>query len=121
MVTRIQPKRDARFYLVEWRIERKLTLEQLAEKAGTTKQSISRWGTGKRDITLKSLVAVAEALNIEVADLFRDPADNLAELFAVAVKLNQRERSMVLGLMRDMMGEEPRQPASVHEIVNKRH
>lgn len=73
MVTRIGPKRPVKLYIAEWREYRGLTQEQLAGRIGSTKSSISRWETGERDLTLGALGAIAEALQCEVADLYRDP------------------------------------------------
>jgi transcriptional regulator with XRE-family HTH domain len=50
-----------------------MSQEQLANRIGSTKSSISRWETGERDITLGALGAIAEALDCQVADLYRDP------------------------------------------------
>lgn len=50
-----------------------MSQEQLASRIGSTKSSISRWETGERDITLGALGAIAEALDCQVADLYRDP------------------------------------------------
>jgi transcriptional regulator with XRE-family HTH domain len=75
MVTRIGPKRPVRLFIAEWRKHRgDMSQEQLANRIGSTKSSISRWETGERDITLGALGAIAEALDCQVADLYRDPA-----------------------------------------------
>ena len=75
MVTRIGPKKPVRLYIAEWRKHRDdMSQEQLANRIGSTKSSISRWETGERDITLGALGAMAEALQCEVPDLYRDPA-----------------------------------------------
>jgi transcriptional regulator with XRE-family HTH domain len=74
MVTRIGPQNPVKLYIVEWRIHRNLSQQQLADRIGSTKSSISRWETNERDITLGALGAIAEALNCSVKDLFRDPA-----------------------------------------------
>lgn len=73
MVTRIGPKKPFRLYIAERREKAGLSQEQLAERVGTSKASISRWETGERDPTAKVLAAIAYALDKEVADLFRDP------------------------------------------------
>lgn len=74
MVTRIGPKKPVRLFIAEWRKHRDdMSQEQLANRIGSTKSSISRWETGERDITLGALGAIAEALRCEVADLYRDP------------------------------------------------
>lgn len=75
MVTRIGPKKPVKLYIAEWRAHREdMSQEQLANRIGSTKSSISRWETGERDITLGALGAIAEALRCEVPDLYRDPA-----------------------------------------------
>lgn len=75
MVTRIGPKNPVRLYIAEWRLYRDdMSQEQLANRIGSTKSSISRWETGDRDITSSALGAIAEALRCEVPDLYRDPA-----------------------------------------------
>lgn len=75
MVTRIGPKTPVKLFIAEWREKRDgMNQDQLANRVGTTKSSISRWETGERDITLGALAAIAEALDVEVEDLYRDPA-----------------------------------------------
>jgi transcriptional regulator with XRE-family HTH domain len=74
MVTRIGPKTPVRLYISEWRFHRDdMSQEQLANRIGSTKSSISRWETGERDITAGALAAIAEALQCEVPDLYRHP------------------------------------------------
>lgn len=79
MVTRIGPKKPIKLFIAEWRIHRKMSQEQLANRIGSTKSSISRWETNERDITLGALGAIAEALNCDAPDLFRDPAQPSAD------------------------------------------
>jgi transcriptional regulator with XRE-family HTH domain len=74
MVARIGPKRPHRHYLREWRERRGLTQQQLAERLDTGADQISRWESGKRGMSADVLFALSEALNIEVVQLFRDPA-----------------------------------------------
>lgn len=74
MVTRIGPKRPVKLFIAEWRESRGLTQQQLADRIGSTKSSISRWEGSSRDVTFGALGAIAEALNCDVADLRRDPA-----------------------------------------------
>lgn len=77
MVARIGPKRlrskAIPLFLREWREARSLTQEQLADRLDTTKATISRYETGSRDWTGQFVQAAAEALGIEVADMFRHP------------------------------------------------
>ena len=74
MVTRIGPKKPVRIFISHRREDKNLSQEQLANRIGTTKGSISRWENNERDITLGALGAIAEALGCTVEDLFRDPA-----------------------------------------------
>lgn len=73
MVTRIGPKKPRRNFLAKWRAKRELTQEQLADRVGTYKAQISNWEGGKRALTFDVQSALAEALDIEPQDLFRDP------------------------------------------------
>lgn len=58
----------------EWREERGLTQDQLAEKIGSHKTHISAWERGKSDLAMRWMHRIAAALNISVADVlsFRD-------------------------------------------------
>jgi len=49
------------------------TLERFAEEAGLTPNYIGTIETGKRDVGITSLLALARALNCGVGDLFEDP------------------------------------------------
>lgn len=53
-----------------FREERKMTLEDLAKKLGKSKGYISKLETGKKPINLENLHLIAEALGVEVTDLF---------------------------------------------------
>lgn len=74
MVTRIGPKKPFRHFLKAWRLALGLTQETLAERLGTSKGQISNWENYKKDMTANVVAALAEALNIEPSDIFRDPA-----------------------------------------------
>ena len=52
-----------------WRKQRKLTLEKLAEKLGTSAGHLHKWETGKVSITLTRLADVARALEVGIVDL----------------------------------------------------
>lgn len=73
MVARIGPKQPRRHYLAKWRAHRGLSQQQLAERVGTYKAQISNWENNKRAMSFDVQAALAEALNIEPGDLFRDP------------------------------------------------
>lgn len=56
----------------EIREEKKLSLEELGNRIGITKSYMSRLETGKKPINLKNLHLIAEALGVDVTDLFPD-------------------------------------------------
>lgn len=63
-------------FIREWREFRNLTLEQLADRVGTTHASLSRIERGLQPYTQATLEALAEALMTEPASLLmRNPAD----------------------------------------------
>lgn len=73
VVTRIGPKQPRRNFLAKWRLKRELTQEQLADRVGTHKAQVSNWENNKRAMSFAVQSALAEALDIEPSDLFRDP------------------------------------------------
>jgi transcriptional regulator with XRE-family HTH domain len=52
-----------------WRKLRRLTLEKLADRLGTSAGHLHKWETGKVSITLDRLADVAHALEVGVVDL----------------------------------------------------
>lgn len=62
-------------YLREWRLHRKLTLDQVATSCGSTKSAISRLESGDRRLTLVWMEKIAAALDISPNDLLRPPAE----------------------------------------------
>ena len=73
MPPRIGPKRPLRLYVAEWRAQRGLTQQKLADRLSTTDVTVSRWETGARQPDLNAQAAIAEALGIHPFDLFRHP------------------------------------------------
>jgi len=79
MPARIYARRLAKLYLAEWRDDKQLTQQQLADRLGTSDVTISRWETGKRRPNLDAQEAIAEALGIEAVDLRRHPSQQSAD------------------------------------------
>lgn len=52
-----------------WRKQRRLTLEKLADRLGTSAGHLHKWETGKVSITLNRLADVAHALEVGIVDL----------------------------------------------------
>lgn len=65
-----------RSYIREWRLDRGLTLERLAERVGKTHATLSRIERGKQPYTQPLLEAIADALQTDPASLLmRNPSD----------------------------------------------
>lgn len=79
MADRIYARRQPRLYLAEWREDKGLTQQQLADRLGTSDVTVSRWETGRRRPDLNAQEAIAEALGIEAVDLRRHPAQPSAD------------------------------------------
>jgi transcriptional regulator with XRE-family HTH domain len=72
-VARIKPRRTRKFYLVEWREHSRLTQQALADRLHVTNMTVSRWERNTSLLNTRVQAAVAEALGIEPADLWRHP------------------------------------------------
>lgn len=94
MVARIGPTRPTRHYLKEWREFRQLTQQQLAERLDTGKDQISRWENGGRSMSFEVQCALAEALSISPADIFRDPLAPTADDLLRQATPDQKEMAL---------------------------
>lgn len=59
--------------LTEFRMKRKLSQRALAEKASMSQTYLCNVETGKADPSLSTLKRLAEALNVTVSELVKDP------------------------------------------------
>ncbi|HDR9284308.1 TPA: helix-turn-helix transcriptional regulator [Burkholderia vietnamiensis] len=78
----------------------RLTQDQLAERLGIEKESVSRIETGFVSPSLGRLSTLAEALDLSLLDLLRDvsdrPKDQAAALTAAITDLPPRKRALVM-------------------------
>lgn len=78
----------------------RLTQDQLAERLGIEKESVSRLETGFVSPSLGRLSTLAEALDVSLLDLLRDvsdrPQDQAASLTAAIAGLPVRQRALVV-------------------------
>lgn len=58
--------------IVYWRTKRDLTQRELAEKVGISGPAIAAYETGKAKPRIETLFRLAQALDVEVSELF-DP------------------------------------------------
>ena len=63
----------ARLYLREWRNQRGLTQQDLADATGLSRTIICRYETGARRIHLDALSALAAALGLRAGHLLDEP------------------------------------------------
>lgn len=62
--------------IYEFRRKSGLSQEQLAEKIGVSRQSISKWESGTSTPELEKLLALSECFNITLDELVREEAGN---------------------------------------------
>lgn len=68
---------------------------------GTTKASISRWERSTRVPTLTVLAAIADALDIEVAQIFMDPERPSAD--ALLAGASERQKQTAIDLVKTFL------------------
>lgn len=66
-------------FLREWRLEKKLTLEELGERINEGKDTVQRYETGERKMTLEMIATFARGLDIKPAALLRHPDEPSAD------------------------------------------
>lgn len=59
--------------LKQCRKEKRMTQEQVAERAGVTAASVSRWENGEREPTFRDVEKVAAALGVAMEELTHEP------------------------------------------------
>jgi transcriptional regulator with XRE-family HTH domain len=76
---RIGPRKPHRHFIREWLKAKGITQEKLADRLGISQGTVSKALKSKTILTEDYLVGIADALDVEVADLFRDPASPTRE------------------------------------------
>ena len=99
-----RPKRTRRqTFLRQWREYRNLTQDDLAERLGTSKASISRIEAGQQAYTQDFLEACADALRTDPASLLmRNPTDEEA-VWSLWDKAKVGERKMIENIVRSVI------------------
>jgi transcriptional regulator with XRE-family HTH domain len=101
---------DTHRYLRAWRTAKKWTLEALAEKIGSKKNTISGWENGRRRITLDDLKKIADIYEVRPMDLLKppdgsddDPVNQTnAEVLAAYAAISEEGRKAVMDMMKAM-------------------
>lgn len=69
---------DSLYFAREWRKARGRTLESVAADLGMSPQNLGKIERGQVDLLPENMVALADSLKIEPADLLRNPSDSPA-------------------------------------------
>lgn len=97
--TKVGERRKVPHFLREWRQERRLTQQQLADRTGTTHGTISRIENGVIELSDYTVVRFARALAIHNGDLYRSPHDKVHALCREMEKLSEDKRATVMRLI----------------------
>lgn len=92
---------DEQNYLRQWREWKKLSQDELAAKAGTTKSVISLLENEKRPLSSKWLRLFAEIIGTRpgyILDI--DPTEMDAEVFEVWMGMNNEDRAQAIRILR---------------------
>ena len=55
--------------LAQLRVERRMTMQEVADQIGVTRQAVSHWETGQHEPTVKYADAYAKAIGVDIADV----------------------------------------------------
>src|SRR3984957_16415577 len=80
------------------RAEREETLAQTAERAGISPQYLSEIERGRKEASSEMIAALAGALDVSVAELMADTAEDLRRAAAPAVAVSTVRRGGLAGL-----------------------
>lgn len=75
MATRIGQRRRAHLYLDEWFAHRSLNDAKVADRLGIDRTTVWKWRTNPSRLDPGKMDALAAALDIEPADLYRPPSE----------------------------------------------
>lgn len=94
---RIGPSKPFRHYILEWMEKKGVNQERLAGRLDCESSTISKLLTGRQRLSDVWLSGIATALDVEVADLFRDPSQpSRDELLA---DLSDEQKKIVTNLI----------------------
>lgn len=99
VVTKMELNKYVGNKIKQLRISRSITQDSLADKLGTTRQTISRYENGDRKVNQDVLFALSKILNVKVDDFFPsrnedDSEPTNAELIAAHIDDNVTSKQM---------------------------
>ena len=101
-MVRIGTKRPRRLFLSEWMEKRELTDERLAGRLGVERETVNRWRNYPQRLSLPRIEEIAEALDLDPADLWRHPGRPSADALLrdasddVQAKAGKREEAAAI-------------------------
>ncbi len=101
-----------------FRLIKEMTLEALADRAGTSAQQISRLENGKRKLTLEWMERIAPQLDVRPVDLIGECAD--ADAPRLGETLQDADEARLIGQWRALTGESKGIAMSVISNLPKR-
>ena len=106
MSKKLRPKRAPTrpIFVRQWREARGITQEQLAELIDASTATISRIESGKQNLTMSAIDAIAEALNVEPLDLmYRDPNNQVDTIFAEIKGATAEQQEQISRVVRALL------------------
>ena len=83
--------------LIKLRDENKLSQQEMADKLGVTRQTVSRWESGKSSPSLQQTAAICRAFHIDANELLNcDESASPAEEHAAAPQKSNRHAAMIV-------------------------
>ena len=79
-----------------YRKEKRMTQEEVADRAGVTAVSVSRWENGARDPTFRDVEKIAAALGVTMEELTREPKRGTGLRKIIDGKLYDTESALIL-------------------------
>lgn len=79
-----------------YRKEKRMTQEEVADRAGVTAVSVSRWESGTRDPTFRDVEKIAAALGVTMEELTREPKRGTGLRKIIDGKLYDTESALIL-------------------------
>lgn len=97
---RIGPSKPFRHFIPEWMEKKGVNQERLAGRLECESSTISKLLTGRQRLSDVWLSGIAAALDVEVADLFRDPKQPTRE--ELLTGLTDDQKTIVINLINVM-------------------
>jgi transcriptional regulator with XRE-family HTH domain len=97
MIKRIGPSKPFRHYIVEWMEKLDVNQERLAGRLECEPSTVSKLLTGRQRLSDVWLAGIADALDLEIAQLFIDPNRPTPE--ELLAGLTEDQRTTVLNLI----------------------